>query len=123
MVNVLVQWGTKDNPEVLEYMGIDVPLAIEFARNEEDKKAINMLMSSVIVGRPFVAPPNVPEDRLALLRDAFNKTMLDPEFLAEAERLQIDINPLDGQGLQDFIVELLGYDQSVIDHASTLTAQ
>ncbi len=123
LVNVLVQWGTKDNPEVLDYMGGDVPLAIEFARNELDKKAINLLMSSVIVGRPFLAPPNVPEDRLAVLRGAFDKTMQDPEFLAEAQRLQLDINPLDGQGLADFVKELLGYDQAVIDHASTLTAE
>ena len=70
--------------------------------------------------------PNVWLDKapgLAMLREAFDKTMLDPDFLAEAEKLQLDINPLDGQGLADFVKELLGYDQAVIDHANTLTAE
>lgn len=123
MVNVLVQWGTVDDEDVLEYMGHDVPLATEFARDELDTKAINLLMSSVIVGRPFVAPPGVPADRVAILRDAFDKVMVDPEFLAEAATFQIDINPLDGQGLQDFVAELLTYDDEVIKHAATLTAE
>lgn len=123
LVNILVQWGITDDQSVLNYMGEDVPLAIEFAENDLDKAAINMLLSSITVGRPFVAPPGVPEERIAILRHAFDQAMVDPEFLARAEALQLEINPMRGEDLQAYIEELVTYDDAVIARAQELTAE
>ena len=63
-------------------------------------------MARLDIGRPFFLPPNVPADRVAALRAAFDATMKDPDYLAEAERLKIDVDPLTGAELAALVTQV-----------------
>ncbi|HWG04390.1 MAG TPA: hypothetical protein VG271_05185 [Beijerinckiaceae bacterium] len=121
-VNVIMQWGLETNPEIDKYMGFHVPLALDFAQNPVDRTAIQLLQSSVTVGRPFLLPPGVPQDRVDILRSAFDSVMKDQQFLAEADKLQLDIHPLPGAKLQSLATEIADADKSVLDRAQALSA-
>jgi tripartite-type tricarboxylate transporter receptor subunit TctC len=121
-VNVIMQWGLEPNPEIEKYMGFHVPLALEFAQNPVDRTAIQLLQSSVTVGRPFLLPPGVPQDRVDALRSAFDSVMADQQFLAEADKLQLDIDPLPGVKLQPLAAEIANADKSVLKRAQELSA-
>ena len=90
-VSVLFQGGLKPNPELK-----DVPFVNDLAPNPEDKLAIEFLYAGQGIGRPFIAPPDLPPERLKMLRDAFDATMTDPEFIAEAGLRKLTIEPEDG---------------------------
>jgi tripartite-type tricarboxylate transporter receptor subunit TctC len=70
---------------------------------------------------PLVAPPNVPEARIKILRAAFMKTMQDPAFLAEAQKLSIEVDPVTGEKMQELVARISSFDRSVIDRALELT--
>jgi len=106
-LNFILQWGSKKDPRVSKYMGRDVPLITDFAKTEADRKALAMIIAGVEIGRPIVAPPNVPSDRVAALRKAFNATMKDPEFLALAKRQKMDINPMSGAEVQKLAISVV----------------
>lgn len=91
-INILVQVGlarAKDLP--------DVPLLFELAKNEEDREFLKFLSSDMGISRAVVTTPGVPADRLAALREAFMKTMEDPDFLADAGKTGRDIEPSNGE--------------------------
>jgi hypothetical protein len=74
----------------------DVPIARELARNDQDRKLIEIVEVPYQLSRPFAAPPGVPPDRAKALQDAFLATHKDPEYLADAERMRIDVSPIGG---------------------------
>jgi tripartite-type tricarboxylate transporter receptor subunit TctC len=74
---------------------------VELGNTPDDKKALAFYTSSSAVGRAMIATPGIPADRVKALRDAFNATQQDPEFLAEIEKSQLEFNPAPGQFLQD----------------------
>jgi tripartite-type tricarboxylate transporter receptor subunit TctC len=74
----------------------DVPSAIDLVSDPESKKVLQLILIRQEMGRPFALPPSVPPDRIAILRRAFDATMKDPGFLAEAAKLQLEIDPLSG---------------------------
>ena len=63
-------------------------------------------MARLDIGRPFFLPPNVPADRVAALRKAFDDTMKDPAYLAEAQKLKIDVDPMNGAELAAFVEQI-----------------
>jgi hypothetical protein len=85
-----------------------VPLLTELARNEAQRQVLDLLSSGTIVGRPIAAPPNVPEDRVAALRHAFDVSMTDPEFKADAARAGLDVSPISGAELQAYVERVVG---------------
>jgi hypothetical protein len=87
-VTVLLQGGAAADPELK-----DVPLVLDLARTGEQKQAIEYLYAGQGIGRPFVAPPGLPLERLKMLREAFDATMKDPEFIAEAQRNKLQLEP------------------------------
>jgi tripartite-type tricarboxylate transporter receptor subunit TctC len=105
----LVQWGAKRDPSLA-----NVPLMTELARNEAERKVFALLSSTVIVGRPILTTPEVPADRLAALKDAFAKTMKDPNFLEEAKKLNLEINPLFADEMQTLINEVIATPPDVV---------
>lgn len=119
-LNFILQWGTKKNPEVAKYMGRDVPLVTEFAKTEADRQALAMIISGVEIGRPIIAPPGVPQDRVAALRAAFDATMTDPEFLALAKKQKMDINPMSGVEVQKLAVSVVNSPASAKDRLREL---
>lgn len=74
----------------------DVPTAIELMTAPDDKQLFEIAFAEQVMGRPFVVPPGVPAERVAALRAAFDATMLDPEFLADAATAKAEIAPVDG---------------------------
>jgi len=83
----------------------NAPLITELAGNDEQRKILEFLSSPVAVGRPYIAPPEVPADRIAILRKAFDETMLDKAFLEEAEKQSLDIRPMKGEVLEKIVQE------------------
>lgn len=84
---ILVQQGLERHPELP-----NVPLAEELARTQEERQVIRLSSSTNAISKPLVAPPGVPADRVAVLRQAFVATMQDPELLREAENANIDLS-------------------------------
>lgn len=122
-INVLVQWGLKKNPEISEYQGRDVPLSSELGKTDADRAALRLLASGSAIGRPIVAPPGVPADRVKALRAAFDATMTDPKFRAEAERQKMDLAPLPGEEVQRLAVETISAPEPVVTRALELVAR
>jgi tripartite-type tricarboxylate transporter receptor subunit TctC len=102
-LNVVVQWGTDSDPDISSTVGSDVPMITSYARSEVDRRALRLLASTSPLSRPLVAPPGLPAERVALLREAFDKTMGDPTFLAEAQRSGMDIKPISGAAIQTLV--------------------
>lgn len=100
-VNVLVQIGLAKDPALP-----DVPLVTSFAKREEDKRALELILAPQQISRPYITPPDVDPDRLKVLQTAFMATMKDPAFIAEATKLQIDIDPTDGPAIQALFAKL-----------------
>jgi len=100
-VNLLVQIGLRPDT-----MFPEVPLLETYARNEAERRIFRFMSSSSMVGRPLVAPPGVPAERVAALRHAFDLTMQDKEFLAEAAKLRLDVEPVQAAELQALVGEI-----------------
>ena len=94
-VKILLQSGLEANPELP-----GVPLALDLAKSPATRAALELLLTPNKIGRPFAAPPAVPADRLAMLRKAFDETIKDPAFLAEAKSQNMEISPTDGAYIQ-----------------------
>src|SRR5262249_32301911 len=75
----------------------EVPTMLELAKSDADRQAMTMLFARTEYGRPYFLPPDVPAERVAALRRAFDATMRDAAFIAEAARLQFDGDPLTGE--------------------------
>jgi tripartite-type tricarboxylate transporter receptor subunit TctC len=84
----------------------DVPLILDAAHTEQQRQVLKLIFSRQTMGRPFVAPPEIPADRRDALRSAFDQTMKDPDFLADAEKNRIEINPVSGAAIDTLIAEL-----------------
>ncbi len=75
----------------------DVPLLTELAKNEEQRRIFQLVSSAPALGQPYVAPPDLPADRLAILRSAFAATLKDDAFLADAKKIRFDIDPVSAE--------------------------
>jgi tripartite-type tricarboxylate transporter receptor subunit TctC len=84
----------------------DVPLIYDVAKTDEQKQALDLALARLEFGRPFFLPPGVPQARVDAIRKAFDATMKDPEFLAECEKLKIDIEPLSGAEVSELLVNI-----------------
>jgi tripartite-type tricarboxylate transporter receptor subunit TctC len=93
----------------------DVPLMIDLAPNETVRTVFELISITGEIGRPFVTAPGVPADRVTALRQAFDETMKDPEFLADAEKVQIEINPIAWQEMNDLVGRALSASKGAID--------
>ena len=74
-----------------------VPLFLDVARSDAERDALRLMLARLEYGRPFFLPPNVPATRVEALRRAFDATMKDSAYLAEADRLKVDVEPLSGE--------------------------
>ena len=108
-IRVLAQYGFKRYAELA-----DAPTMLELARSDADRQAMTMLFARTEYGRPYFLPPDVPVERVAALRRAFDATMIDPAFLAEATRLQFDVDPLTGEQVQALVGELAATPREVV---------
>ena len=107
-IHVLVQLSLQKHPDLP-----NVPLILDLAKTPEQKQILTLVFARQALGRPFVAPPGVPQDRVAALRKAFMDTMKDPEFLAEAEKAQLEITPISGEDVQKIVVDAYKTDPAI----------
>ncbi len=84
-----------------------MPLVQDFARSEPERAALRLLGSTAALSRPLLGPPDMPADRIATLRAAFDATMKDPGFLAEAKKAKMDIKPVPGVEVQRIVEALV----------------
>ncbi|HWP27845.1 MAG TPA: tripartite tricarboxylate transporter substrate-binding protein [Xanthobacteraceae bacterium] len=101
-INILVQIGFKKAPDLP-----DVPLLMDLGSNDADRMLLRVLSASTQIGRPIFTAPGVPPERVAALRQAFDSMVRDPAFLAEAKQLNFDIEPVNGEGLQKLVAEII----------------
>ena len=114
-INVIMQFGLEKSSELP-----DVPLVLDFVKNTEDRQLMELLMGTMAVARPFMAPPGVPEGRATALRRAFDKTMKDEGFLAEAKQLQLDVEPTAGEEAQKIVQAMYATPKAVVERAKKL---
>ena len=114
-ISLLFQGGTKPNPELK-----DVPFVVDLAQKPEDKQAIEFLYAGQGIGRPFVAPPGLPPDRLKMLQDAFAATMKDPDFIAETRLRKLNLDPADGEQIEVLVKKTYATPKPIIDRIAKL---
>jgi tripartite-type tricarboxylate transporter receptor subunit TctC len=114
-ISILFQGGAEPNPELK-----GVPFVLDLARTADEKQAIEFLYAGQGIGRPFVAPPDMPAERLTMLRDAFAATMKDTDFTAEAKRSKLDLDPEDGEHLAALIKKIYATPKSIVDKITNL---
>jgi hypothetical protein len=101
-VHILLQMGMKPHRDLA-----GVPLAIDLAKTPEDRRIMEMIFAKYGMARPILAPPDIPRERLEALRKAFDDTMKDPEFLAEAKKLNMEISPVRGQDVEALVTKIM----------------
>jgi tripartite-type tricarboxylate transporter receptor subunit TctC len=109
-VNQLVQLAVKKNPDHPE-----VPLALDLAKTAADRQALTLMFSPNLYARPFAAPPELPPERLALLRKAFNETVTDPDYAAEAKARGLHIELVTGAEIEKIIRQLYDTPRAVVE--------
>jgi len=115
---VLVQMSLSKHPDLP-----DVPLIMDLAKTTEQRQIFKLVFARQVMGRPFVAPPEVPADRVAALRQAFNETMKDKAFLADAAQSKFEINPVDGEAIDALVKDIYQTPPEVTKKAAAILAQ
>jgi tripartite-type tricarboxylate transporter receptor subunit TctC len=115
LLNVIVQMGLsklRDLPEV--------PSALDLVSDPESKRVMELILIRQEAGRPFAAPPGAPADRVAALRQAFDETLADPGFIADAGRTQLEIEPMTGDAIEKMLVKAYAVPKAVVQRAAAL---
>jgi tripartite-type tricarboxylate transporter receptor subunit TctC len=115
-INLLVQTEPKAKD-------LNIPSVQELAKNEDDRKVIQLIISGDALGKPMATSPNVPADRVKALRDAFDATVKDPEFLKAAVAARIEVSPIPGAQLQDTVAKVLATPKPLADRAKAIIAE
>ncbi len=115
MVSVLFQGGARPHPDLK-----GVPFIPDLARTAEERQIIELLYAGQGIGRPFIAPPGLAPDRLRLLRDAFAATMTDPDFVGEAKRNRLAIDPVSGEQLTAQVKKIYAARKAIVDKVAAM---
>jgi tripartite-type tricarboxylate transporter receptor subunit TctC len=115
-INLLVQTEPKSKE-------LNIPSVQELARNDDDRKVIQLIISGDALGKPMATAPNVPAERVKALRDAFEATVRDPEFIKAAAAARIEVNPIAGVQLQDTVQKVLATPKHLAERAKSIIAE
>jgi tripartite-type tricarboxylate transporter receptor subunit TctC len=94
-----------------------VPSVYDYVNTDEDKQVLDLHFKQILLARPVVGPPGMPKERLAILRKAFADTMKDPAFLADAEKMNIEIDPASGEQVEQLLRQFADYPENVVEKA------
>jgi tripartite-type tricarboxylate transporter receptor subunit TctC len=100
-ISILVQLSLRRHPNLP-----DTPLISDYAKTDEGRQIFKVALARQVMAWPFAAPPGTPVERVAALRQAFDETLRDREYLAEAERLNLEITPVPGERIQSLIADV-----------------
>jgi tripartite-type tricarboxylate transporter receptor subunit TctC len=114
-IRFLAQFSEKPLPQLP-----DTPLALPMIHDKVGRSAFELILSQEETGRPYLAPPGVPADRLAAIRNAFDETMKDPEFIAAAEREHLSLKPMNARQMEQLIDGAYSTPQAIVDRARSL---
>jgi tripartite-type tricarboxylate transporter receptor subunit TctC len=112
-LQILAQLALEKHPDLPQ-----VPLIMDMVKTPEQRSVLRLVFAGQVMGRPFLAPPGVPAERLAALRKAFMATMQDPAFLAEAEKIKLEIRPVAGDEVQKLVAEVYASPADVVKKAA-----
>ena len=113
-LRVLVQAGLEPSEELTK-MG--VPMIWDFFQNDTDRQVAELVIAQQLFGRPYIAPPETPADRVEILRKAFDLAMKDPDLLADAEKARIDILPAGGERVQQGVAKIYATPKEIVERA------
>lgn len=117
IMRLIIQMG----PETTDVLG-DLPSVYDYAENDTERQILDLIFGQLKLARPVVAPPEVPEDRMTALREAFEATLSDPAFLAEAESAGLIISFVSAADAQDLLVQFTDFPKDVISKAAAAIA-
>ena len=115
LVTVIAQYGERPHPELP-----NVPLMVSLARSAADREALDLLFSRQEMGRPFAAPPGLPPARLATLRRAFDATMTDKLFLADAAKRRFELDPKRGEEVARIVARIAATPPAVVERVKAI---
>ncbi len=115
-MNVLMQLSTSKHPGIPD----SVPLIMDVAETDDDKRLLRIVFARQALGRPFIAPPNIPEDRVMALQEAFMATMEDPEFLADAQQAELEITPISGPEVRQLVEDAYDASPAIVERISAI---
>ena len=116
-MRLLVQMATEKDPQHL-----DTPTILELVSNPDDRQIIGLVLGRMTLGRPFIGPPGVPNDRVDLLRKAFRQAVEDPELRADAERQKLAVDPTWGAEAEEVIKSLYQTPPQVVERTRKIVA-
>jgi len=116
-LNVLVQVGLQPDAELTAH---GVPPLWRYIGRDEDRKAVELIVTQQMLQRPYLAPPGVPAEQVATLRAAFDATMNDPQFRADADKTRIDITPLPGAKVQELVDGIYATPKPIVERAKEI---
>jgi tripartite-type tricarboxylate transporter receptor subunit TctC len=116
-VNVLAQVGLEPDAELTR---LGVPQVWPYVKSADDRRAVELIVGQQVFGRPYLAPPGVAAEPLAIRRAAFTAVMRDKDFLADAERTRIDVVPTSGERVQQLIEQLYASPKATVERAKEL---
>jgi tripartite-type tricarboxylate transporter receptor subunit TctC len=117
-IKVLNVFALERSPELP-----DVPSIMEFVKADRHKQIFRFVLNAQTLGRPFVAPPGIPEDRATALRKAFEDTMKDPEYLAEMTAKKLDVGPIPWHAIGALLKDFYATPQDIVDETRTIIAE
>jgi tripartite-type tricarboxylate transporter receptor subunit TctC len=116
-INLIFQAGIRKQPDLPE-----VPFLTDLAKTNEQRQVIKLLVAGQGMARPFAAPPGVPADRTAALRAAFDSTLKDPDFLAQATKSKIEVNPVSADTIEMILKEAYATPKAIVAKAAAAMA-
>jgi tripartite-type tricarboxylate transporter receptor subunit TctC len=111
-IKVLVQFGLKKHPD-----HPDIPFVLDLAKTEKDRQALALMMAPLLFARPFAAPPGIPKQRFIAIRHAFDDTVKDPAFVADATQQGLEIDLVTGNEIDDALKNIYKTPKDVIERA------
>ena len=108
-IRVIGQWGLRKHPDLA-----DVPMWLDLAKTDAERQGIKLLIARQEYGLPYFLPPDVPKARVQAIRRAFDATMKDPGFLADAAKVQMEVDPMTGEDVQQLLAELFATPPDIV---------
>lgn len=109
------------NMESTPVPGQQMPSIQQFLKTDEQRAIVNFYASSIELGRPMMAPPNVPAERIKLLREAFDSTVRDPGFMQETKDMGLELSSTSGQNVQELVTSVMSAPQDLVKRVEALT--
>jgi hypothetical protein len=117
-IHILAQIGLTKAPDLP-----DVPLLMDLAKNEADRKVLRLLSAPSAVGRPIFTTPDVPPERVAALRGAFDKMLKDAAFLEDAKKGNLEVDPVSGEELQKIVGEIVATPKEIAERLASIIGE